>query len=161
MKTLVSSFKSPRILRIALLLFMLSTFPHLFGTVDVLSQCPLGLDCEATLVEGTYTIGSSFLFNYTISIDTDHSSEYDSYRIYSLNCDYFSTDKDYGSFRMVSSDRKDGETVTYPQFPVTGQFIVMYCGGVGSPVFDLIVRGTLLKAVRILPCPLVVNLPGL
>ena len=49
--------------------------------------------------------------------------------------------KNYGSFRTVSTDVQNGDTLTYSQFPITRQLTIKYSGGIGSPYIDLHVKG--------------------
>jgi hypothetical protein len=124
---------------------MVSSIINLFGDSNILNQCPMKYDYKFIPLDSTYTVGSRFLFIYTIAIDSLFATDFDKQRTYSLSSEFFSNNMNYGSLRTVSSDVENGENYTYSQFPITKHLTVMYCGSsygyIESPFIDISLAG--------------------
>jgi hypothetical protein len=145
MKHLTFRFNFQGIIRIALLVFLLSSIINLFGVPSEFSECPVNFDYTCEPLDLSWNVGSRFLFRYTISIDKTRVTEFDKQRTYRIESEFLSKAKNYGSFRTLSTDIQSGQIFRYEQFPIKGNLKIKYYGGVGAPFFDINVIGNAVK----------------
>ena len=145
MKSFVTGFSYQGIVKLALLVFLLSSIINLFGVPSEFSECPVNFYYTCEPLDLSWQVGSRFLFRYTISIDKTRVTEFDKQRTYRIESEFLSKAKNYGSFRTLSTDIQSGQTFSYAQFPIKGRLKIKYFGGIGAPFFDINVIGYAVK----------------